>query len=77
MDEQSRHTSASEIPVPVDLAVDPPRSSGVDSARSSILYCGDAARVREGFAVALRVMGIGASMDDFAISDERSKDDAR
>jgi len=31
---------------------------------STVVYCGDAARVREGFAIALGLLGLGGGMAD-------------
>jgi hypothetical protein len=43
------------IPDPVEPSPTAPRGEG-----SAVVYCGDARQVSEGFALALRAMGIGA-----------------
>jgi hypothetical protein len=41
----------------------------------AVVYFGDPARVREGFALALHAMGIDVSMTDLVVSDQSDKED--
>ena len=64
MDEQNLPKAASGIAEPVFL--EEGTQPGADSA---VVFFGDPARVREGFALALHAMGIGASIPDVVARD--------
>jgi hypothetical protein len=59
MDERTLPKAASGIVEPVD-----PEQGAQPGTGSSVVFFGDPARVREGFAMALGAMGIGASIPD-------------
>jgi len=61
MDEENHHTSRSgngDLPAPKSVPSQPAASTD----GSTRAYYGDAARVSEGFALALRILGFSSSM---------------
>ena len=64
MDEQNFPKAAPGIVGPVD-----PEQGTQPGTDSVVVFFGDPARVREGFAMALHAMGIGASLPDVVAHD--------
>jgi len=65
MDERNLPKAESGIVGPVD-----PKQGEQPDPGSTLVFFGDPARVREGFAMALQAMGIGASMADVVARDQ-------
>ena len=61
---------------PGQTASEPRRFDGRLSDETTLVYCGDAAEVREGFAIALLLMGTHALAADARSQSEESKDGA-
>ena len=60
--------------IPGQTASEPRRFDGRFSDETTLVYCGDAAEVREAFALALQLMGIHALTADARGQSEESKD---
>jgi hypothetical protein len=72
VDEENHQTSrspSSRLPTGESAVLCPAESQG----GSTVAYYGDAARVREGFAIALGLLGLGAGMD--GVSCGRAEDE--
>jgi hypothetical protein len=65
MDEQNLPKGASGIVDPAD-----PEQPAQPATDSAVAFFGDPARVREGFAIALRAMGFGAAIPDAIPGDQ-------
>ena len=72
MDERNDPSYSSGIPG--QTSPQPRRFDGRLSDETTLVYCGDAAEVREGFALALQLMGIPALAADARSQSEESKD---
>ena len=70
MDGQNPPKAVPGIVEPVD-----PEQGAQSGAGSSVAFFGDPARVREGFAMALRAMGIGAPIPDAIALDQSEQGD--
>ena len=72
MDERNDPSYPSGIPG--QTASEPRSFDGRLSGQTTLVYCGDAAEVRDGFALALQLMGIPALAADARSQSEESKD---
>jgi hypothetical protein len=70
MDQQDSPKAVSGIIEPVD-----PEQGAQPGTGSSVVFFGDPALVREGFAMALRAMGIGAPIPDAVPREQSEKGD--
>jgi len=74
VDERNHPSYPSGIPGQTASASETRRLDGRLSDETTLVYCGDAAEVREGFALALQLMGIHALAADARSQSEESKD---
>ena len=62
MDEQNHHSRNRNAGLPTGESAQPRLT--LNQTGSTVAYYGDAARVREGFAIALGILGLSAGMED-------------